>query len=271
MKLSGPIELIKKTFTIFFKKENLIYFLEIYAVLIPFTIFFYAQNSFYNISTKNLNFSGIGQFLSKYGPLFWIIFIVVGFVYLIISFWVLVSGIKATANVVGGAPLDVMGTFRSTWKKLWGFFLVGFLSGLIEVGGLIISSALWGILALAFPLNSSINANPFGIAITVIKVILILGALASLVFMFVFAVWFVFSQYVYITEGLGVRDSLRRSRDLVKGKYWQIVWRLFVFGIFTFLVQLVFGLIPFVGTILTTLAGALFILPTYLLYTELKS
>lgn len=255
----------------------MIYFFKVYALLIPFVLL-PPLLGFILPSSGNLSDYGsqIAQLYQRLGAVPVVLVSVMIFVfavaYLIISFWISAAGIKAVANTLSGSSLGAWKTLKLTWKKLWGFFLVGFLSGLITLGGMILVFILWGILAIAFPISTTITmANSLSVAITVVKAILVIGGLVSFVFVFIFVVWFTFSRFIYIDQKLGVRASLRTSRELVKGKFWAVVGRLFVFGLFTPLLGFIVSIIPYgMGGVVTALFGALFVLPYFLLYRELS-
>ena len=69
-----------------------------------------------------------------------------------------------------------------------------------------------------------------------------------------------------------IKESLMKSKEMAKGNYWKILGRLVVFGLFMIIVEMALSVIPFgVGTVLASLCGALFILPTYLLYKEVSA
>ncbi|HKC04741.1 MAG TPA: hypothetical protein VKC54_02630 [Patescibacteria group bacterium] len=229
MKLSGPVDLIKRSIAIFFKKENLTYFLKVYLVLVPFSIFFFFEDK-YMASNPNLTLPYSMQFLNNYG---W--FIGVGFIfgllYLIISFWVTVAGITAVIAVVGGKVLSVKETFAFAWKKLWKFSLLTFLFGLmVAVGGILL---------------------------------IIPG-----IYLFI---TYYFSKFILVEEDTGVSVSLGKSRNLVKGKFWKVFGRIIVFGLFSGLITFVVSALPYgLGSSLVALIGALFIIPSYLLYRELS-
>lgn len=87
----------------------------------------------------------------------------------------------------------------------------------------------------------------------------------------IFVVWYIFSQFIFIEEGLGIKASLAKSKDLVKGIFWKIVGRGIVFGIFAIAVQLIFAIIPYgIGVFITSILSGFFILPLYLLYKEVS-
>ena len=52
-----------------------------------------------------------------------------------------------------------------------------------------------------------------------------------------------FSLYAYVEKGKRGKDALEYSKDLVKGVWWMIFWRLFFFGVLTLLVMLAVALI----------------------------
>lgn len=208
-KLSSPIDLIKRSIEIFFKKENFIYFVQIYSIFLPFSIFSILQ--------------------IKYVPNVWIT-IGVNLIYLSIYAFVTAAGIEAVSRVVHKNSLSIKETFSVGMQKYWKFGLL--LTILFFVTG-------------------------FGFVLFVIPGI-------------IFLVWFSFSNFVFIEKQVGVKEAMLKSKELVKGKFWKILGRLFVFGVFSILVEMVFSLVPYgVGTILTTIFGALFVLPSYLLYQEL--
>lgn len=228
-KLSSPIDLIKKSFRIFFKKENLRNFLKIYIILVPFAIFSLVQSRLVNINAENLNLSKVSFPLAQYGWLLGII-VIINLINVMVSFWVSVAGIKLVSEVLGGNTVSIRETFRFAWKKLWVFFLLSVLVGLIT--GL-------GFLLLIIP-----------------------GIL--------FLVWFRFSAFELITKKVGVMGAISGSRKLVSGRFWQVFGRIIVFGLFGTLVQFVFWSVPLgIGDILLPLFGALLILPYFLLYKEL--
>jgi hypothetical protein len=219
--LSGPIDLIKKALQIFFKKENLVYFLKIYAVLLPFSIVSLVQ--------ENLIVS-LEEILGVYA---WLIpvALLLGLAYLIIAFWVGVSGILAIQNVVEGRIPSFKDTYLSAWGILARFAILQLVVGLIT--GL-------GFLLLIIP-----------------------GIL--------FMVWFYFSGFEMVTKGVGIKEAMGGSKKLTSGRFWKILGRFFVFGLFMMLVQIMLSIIPFgLGSAILPILGILFILPYFLLYKELS-
>ncbi len=158
--------------------------------------------------------------------------VLISFVYFVVYLLTMVAGISAVKRVTAKETLDVKKTFIFAWKNLWKFFLLMILVFLATFGGF---------------------------------VLLIIPGI-------IFAVWFSFSSFVFVDKGLGVKASMGKSRELVKGRFWAVLGRLFVFGLFSGFVGLVVSIIPLgIGAALVTLAGALFMLPSFLLYKELSS
>lgn len=58
----------------------------------------------------------------------------------------------------------------------------------------------------------------------------------------IFLVFYYFAVYSYIFEGFKGRAALKRSRELVKGYWWQILGRLIVIGLFFVLVTYILNL-----------------------------
>lgn len=217
MKITGPIELIKKSVQIFFEKKNLIYFLKIYSPLIPFAVISAIQNY---LNTSN------------YPLVSWVsgMLLFIGVASLIVYFWVGLAGIYAISGVYSGNILSIKGVYEAAWHSLWKFSLLSILLFLILLGG---------------------------------TLLLIIPGI-------IFGIWYSFSKFAFV-DGSGIKDSLTRSKRLVVGKFWKIFGRLIVFGLFAALAQILIGSIPYgIGSLIITLFGALFVLPSYLLYRELS-
>ncbi len=147
-KLSSPIALIKKSFDIFFEKQNFISFLKIYAWLLPFQIFFLYQNFFLTTQSKVLNTTDTSLILSK-NTAFLIVVIIVNLLFFVASAWAGILGIKMIIAINAGKPPSVKKIYQSTWKRLLPFlvlqvfqsFLVGLGLILLIIPGIIL--AVW--------------------------------------------------------------------------------------------------------------------------------
>ncbi len=104
-----------------------------------------------------------------------------------------------------------------------------------------------------------------GMAITVI----------GIPFAIYFGVRWTFIWQVALLQGIGPRDALSRSSDLVKGNWWRVVGILFVVGIIagaiSWILGLILGLIPVVGEIIgIILITPIAIIGATLLYYDLR-
>lgn len=152
--------------------------------------------------------------------------------YFLANIFVAVSGVVAVGKVVGGGELSVKKTYAEAWKKYGVFLLLTVSLTLIYVFGFIL--------------------------------LIIPGV--------IFLVWFEFSRFIMVEKNLGIKQSLLKSRELVKGNFWKIFGRLIVIGLSIAATELVLSVIPFgVGSIVVSLCGGLFMLPYYLLYKEVAS
>jgi len=156
---------------------------------------------------------------------------VVNIIYFFVYVLVSAAGIEAIRRVVDKDKLKIKDTFSVAVKKYWKF--------------LALSIILAFIVGLGF-------------------VLLIIPGI-------MFMVWYTFSQFVLIEDSqTKVLASLGKSKNLVKGKFWAIFGRLFVFGLFSLLLQVVISLVPYnLGSVLVVLFGVFLILPNYLLYREI--
>jgi hypothetical protein len=139
------------------------------------------------------------------------------------------AGILALGKIVNGEEFSVRNVFSTAWKKYWAFLLI--------------SIVIFFLYAFGFVL------------------LIVPGAL--------FAVWFAFSKFIAIEKGTGLKESLLKSKELVKGMYWKILGRLIIFGLFIILIEVILTVIPYgLGSVFSSLLGGLFMLPVYLLYQE---
>lgn len=231
-KLPSPWRLIKKSFEIYFKKENFLYLTKVnllgllvsMVIISPLLVFGFLGAANPNLS--NLSFmkgSGINF------PL--IIFVSIAAVASIIwGVWFQVAIIKAVINTVSGKIVGVKDTYKNSWPKVGKYFWTA-----LEVGFL----------------------TAFGFILLIIPGILVL-------------VWYSFSRYIVVEEEVGSGEALKRSKALVKGNFWPVFGRGIVFVLFYILLQIIFSFVKILGPLLLTLISPLYVLLPYLLYQELK-
>lgn len=87
----------------------------------------------------------------------------------------------------------------------------------------------------------------------------------------IFAVWFSQTIFVFLDKGYFIKSAFVESRKLVQGRFWFVLLRLLVFGIFSGFVTVVLSSIPFMGAFFVDLATPLTLLPFYLFYRQLTS
>lgn len=93
------------------------------------------------------------------------------------------------------------------------------------------------------------DAAPFLATSLLAGILTFLGVILLIVPGIIIGIWFAFWPYVFVAEGVRGRAGLRRSRELVRGRWWGVAWRFalpFVFymivsGLLTVPIQYVFG------------------------------
>lgn len=147
----------------------------------------------------------------------------------LVFIFVNLAGIIAFFKIFGGDKVWVRKVYSEAFSKFWKYFLLIFLIGLIYVVGFAL---------LIFPL-------------------------------ILFWTWFAFSGFIFVKKGFGVKASLVESKKMVKGIFWKVFVRIFVFGCFSVCSYIVLAFLPYgVGDIIFRLLGAFFLLPYFLLYKE---
>lgn len=148
------------------------------------------------------------------------------------STWLYIATVHAISQIVDGKILGVRKTFDKSLPRVLPVFFTGILTGILVVLGF---------------------------------VLLIIPGI-------IFLIWFYFAQYVAIVEGLGPVAALRRSRQIVKGYFWPLVWRSLAYIAYMVLISAVSSLVlqPIIHTIIFTLIGPYFYVMPFLLYKELK-
>lgn len=152
--------------------------------------------------------------------------------FILLSLVMILFGIftkSTTLESVIKANTDIKAVYKKGWKKMWKYFLASLVLGLIIIGGLIL---------LVVP----------GI---------------------MFAIWFSFTLFLVFDKDLPVKQALKDSKAMVKGRFWKVLGRFIVIGIFGMIVTIVIGSIPSVGSILLNFLAPLLLLPMYFLYKDL--
>lgn len=103
----------------------------------------------------------------------------------------------------------------------------------------------------------------------VVGLITLLGLVLLIIPAIVFGVWYSFSVWLVLDKGMKISEALKTSKAMVKGKFWKVLGRSVVFGLFTLFISILTSVIPYVGSLATSFVAPLFMLPFYLLYKDL--
>lgn len=227
--LASPLSLLISSFNIFFTGKNLKY-------LLLLTIANFALTLPLAIALSLLLFGRITS-----GPVnldnfdFSILlgvlpqFIVIVVLFVIVSLWTEVATILAISNVVKGTELKLLATYKEAFPKIWTYFIVSLLYLLVVLGGLVL--------------------------------LVVPGV--------IFALWFNFVGFIIVLNGVGVKKAFQESKKLVKGRFWQIFYRVIVLILAVGLINIIFSEIKFLD-MFVVLFAPLFVLPSFLLYKNAK-
>ena len=122
--------------------------------------------------------------------------------------------VKTIPLLVAGKKVEPRAISNDAWQLILPVMLTTILVELIEVGGLLL---------------------------------LIIPGL-------IFFVWYEFAYVIVALENTSIMDSLRQSRALSRGRFWQVFWRMFA-GLFSiFLIYLIgYVLVFYIGFLVTDL------------------
>src|SRR3990172_8967235 len=187
-KLPAITDWIKESLQIYFKRENLIYLTKFALLQLLLTGLLFL-GMFLLFGT-----SDFASFENADGPSFdeiltFLPAIVIGLlVFLILNLWLAAATLNAVAQVVGGKILGVKETLKIGARRMFVYLILSVLTSLIVIFGM---------------------------------VLLIIPGL-------IFIVWFYFAQFYVLVEGLGPIESLKKSRNIVRGNFWPISGRIVV-------------------------------------------
>lgn len=115
-----------------------------------------------------------------------------------------------------------------------------------------------------------LNMFRYFITSLVVGLIILVGVVLLVVPAIIFAVWYSFSILLVLDKGVGIGQALKQSKSMVSGRFWKILGRSIIFGLFSFTIAIVFSLVPYAGNILVLFLSPLTLLPFYLLYKDLS-
>jgi hypothetical protein len=108
---------------------------------------------------------------------------------------------------------------------------------------------------------------PFMWLISLIGYIIPGGFLLFIIPGVMFSVWFAFSQFIFVTEGRKGMDCLLKSKEYVRGQWFEVFLRLFLIWI----ASVVIGSVPLLGPILSFLFMPYLLIFIWLVYNDVKS
>jgi len=116
------------------------------------------------------------------------------------------------------------------------------------------------------------------------SMIMIFGYIFFIIPGFIFSVWFGFAMFILISENMGGMDALLKSREYVKGYFWEVLFRLAFItcifiagGIIIFVLNFLLAYLKlsavssFAQPFLWIIVSPLFLIYNFLLYDNLKA
>jgi len=87
---------------------------------------------------------------------------------------------------------------------------------------------------------------------------------------FIFMTWFLFAQYVLVDEDERGMSALLKSREYVRGYFWEVLLRLLVLWVAVFFLTMLLGWIPWVGTLFQMLLFPFTLLYQFLVFSDIR-
>jgi predicted small secreted protein len=219
--LKGPVEYIKESFKIYFKKENMIFFIKVMSLAVIFSTIISLTTNYLKGSTPNYSSDLL---LSK-------TFVIISYVMLVLSFfvyfWMQSSTYLSILNI-GSNESEVI---KKSLRKLPLLIGVNMILGIITL---------------------------FGFVLLIIPAV-------------IFGVWYSFTIFLMLDKNISFKKAMKVSKQLVKGKFMKVFGRYIVFGIFSMVINIIFTILPYAGSILIGLMMPLLLLPSYLMYKDITS
>ncbi len=172
------------------------------------------------------------------------------------------------------------------FSPLKGLLLLWFVLGVIIVG----ITAVWSHLALIYAIAKSEEKPGIresygkvrGKIMSAAWISMLTGLIISAGYLFfiipgiIFSIWFYFSFYVLVIEGLKGTKAMSRSKKLVSGKWWEVFVRMFlmmlVISVIVYLTSSISKAmhIPFIGSLFDFIVAPFPIIYSLLIYEDLK-
>lgn len=105
-------------------------------------------------------------------------------------------------------------------------------------------------------------------------VIIGLGFIAFIIPGIILGVWFCFALYIFILEDVGGWDAFKKSKEMVKGRFWEVLKRIAVFYLSIMLIIFIADFFFSNNDIIDSIVGIIFlpynIIYFYLMYKNFK-
>lgn len=121
-----------------------------------------------------------------------------------------------------------------------------------------------------FKLAWDIKWEMIGLSILT-AVVVSVGFLMFVIPGIIFSILLLFAPYILVLEKRGVTESIKRSYNLIKDHFWNLLLRFFVIYLIFFVIATVGGFIPFLNIIINFFAGIFFVIYIYVHYKSVKS
>ncbi|MEK7665861.1 MAG: hypothetical protein AAB337_03215 [Patescibacteria group bacterium] len=165
-----------------------------------------------------------------------VLLVLVNIILFVLSIWISVALMIVTANFILGQQITSDHVAQTAKKHLW----------------------------------------PAIIVIVLVTIIKLIGFLLLLIPGIIVSVWYAFAQAEVVLDGKRWLDALSASRDLSRGRFWNVLWRLLggallLVGLYLFVVSLLANALIFIGVhqigvdLLTSTISVLY-LPIIIIY-----
>lgn len=94
----------------------------------------------------------------------------------------------------------------------------------------------------------------------VLGIIIFFGFILLVIPAIIFGIWYSFTLLLVLDKDMGIGEALKISKEMVSGKFWKILGRSAVFGLFSIVISIVVSIVPFVGEFAVSFLSPLFML-----------
>lgn len=238
-----------------YKNQWQIFLIFPIIMMLFFALFGYISGRFIidTSSTQNV----VQSLFSPREPTIYILFIsllITGIVQIICVLTIAIAAIK------NNIKLSIGDTVRKSFDYFWKIIGANILISIID---LVISALAYIPTMLVGIIIYFIYSDNFEITFAALGII---PGIAALVYVF----WFIFSNF-YILEGKGIIESIKLSKKLIKGYWFQAFWRIIILYIITLILGYLLNFIPYIGIPIALIIFLPFnIIFTFVVYESLK-